>query len=115
LRLKRSNATRQARAEPAFVREAAKSECPSGRTATVSPSIRALSAAKLQTALRDLRQPVGEVRAVTAPKGGSAAFLAGDDAVSVVLDLAQPLRAGGGPVDEERLTRENETRRRGAP
>jgi hypothetical protein len=50
LRFKRSNATRQARAEPAFVRKAAKSECPSGRTATASPSIRALSTAKLQIA-----------------------------------------------------------------
>ncbi len=30
-------------------------------------------------------------------------------AVSVVLDLMQPIRAGGWTVDEERLTRENET------
>jgi hypothetical protein len=50
LRFKRSNATRQARAEPAFVRKAAKSECPSARTTTASPSIRALLAAKLHTA-----------------------------------------------------------------
>jgi hypothetical protein len=50
LRVRRSNATKQARAEPTFVRKAAKSECPSARTATASPSIRALSAAKLQTA-----------------------------------------------------------------
>jgi hypothetical protein len=34
LRLKRSNATRQARAEPACVRKAAKSECPFGRNTT---------------------------------------------------------------------------------
>src|SRR5271169_6295134 len=70
-----------------------------------------------QTAYRlcDLRQPVGEIRAVAAPKGHSASFLAGDDPVPVVLDLVQPVRAGGWPIDEERLTREDETSRRGAP
>ena len=65
--------------------------------------------------LRDLRQPVGEIRAVTAPHGHSASVLAGDDPVTVMLDLVQPVRAGGGTVDEERLTGEDETGRRGAP
>ena len=53
------------------------------------------SALGSQTAdrLRDLRQPVGEVRAVAAPKGYAASLLAGDDPVSVVLDLVQPARA----------------------
>jgi hypothetical protein len=36
-------------------------------------------------------------------------------ASSVVLDLVQPVRAGGRPLDEERLTREDETGRRGPP
>ena len=65
--------------------------------------------------LRDLRQPVGEIRAVAAPKGRPASFLAGDDPIAVVLDLMQPARAGGWMVDEDRLTRENETSRRGPP
>src|SRR5580704_10693121 len=67
-----------------------------------------------QTADRlcDLRQSVGEIRAVAAPKGHSASLLAGDDPVAVVLDLVQPVRAGGRPIDEERLTREDETSRR---
>ncbi len=42
LRFRRSNATRQDRAEPASVRKAVKSEYSSGRTATASPSISAL-------------------------------------------------------------------------
>ena len=112
MRLKRSNATRHARAEPAFVRRAAKSECPSERSMTASPSIRALSAVKLQTASAT---SVGEIRTVAAPKGHSASLLAGEDPVAVVLDLVQPARAGGRPIDEERLTREDETSRRGAP
>ena len=45
--------------------------------------------------LRDLRQSVGEIRAVAAPKGYSASVLAGDDPIAVVLDLVQPVRAGG--------------------
>src|SRR5271165_7164061 len=65
--------------------------------------------------LRDLRQSVGEIRTVAAPKGHSASLLAGEDPVPVVLDLVQPARAGGRPVDEKRLTREYETSRRGAP
>jgi len=52
---------------------------------------------------------------VAAPKGHSASLLAGEDPVAVVLDLVQPARAGGRPIDEERLTREDETSRRGAP
>ena len=65
--------------------------------------------------VRDLRQLVGEIRAVAAPKDYSASFLASEDTVAVLLDLVQPVRAGGRPIDEERLTREDETRRRGAP
>ena len=65
--------------------------------------------------LRDLRQSVGEIRTVAAPKGHSASLPAGEDTVAVVLDLVQPVRAGGRPIDKERLTREDETRRRGAP
>ena len=65
--------------------------------------------------LRDLRQPVGEIRAVAGPKGYSASFLAGDDPIAVVLDLVQPARTGGRMVDEDRLTREDETSRRGPP
>ena len=61
--------------------------------------------------LRDLRQLVGEIRAVAAPEGYSPPVLAGDDPVTVVLDLVQPARAGGRPVDEDRLTREDETSR----
>ena len=59
-----------------------------------------------QTADRfgDLRQPVGEVGAV-----------AGEYPVAVVFDLVQPGGADGRPVDEERLTGEDETGRRGAP
>src|SRR5580704_1942152 len=74
-------------------------------------------AVRSQTAdrLRDLRQPVGEIRAVAGPKGHAASVLAGDDPVAVVLDLVQPARAGGRPIDEERLTREDETGRRSAP
>ena len=37
-RVRRSNATKRARDEPSFVRSAARSECPSGRKATASPS-----------------------------------------------------------------------------
>ena len=49
-RLRRSKATKEARAPPDLVRRAAKSECPPGRNATASPSIRALSAGKARTA-----------------------------------------------------------------
>jgi hypothetical protein len=50
-----------------------------------------------------------------APKGDSASFLVGDDPVSVVFDLVQPAQAGWWLANEERLTRENETSRLGAP
>src|SRR5271165_2596860 len=65
--------------------------------------------------LRDLRQLVGEIRAVAAPKDYSASFLACDDPVPVVLDLMQPAHGGGRLVDEEGLAREDETSRRGPP
>jgi hypothetical protein len=64
--------------------------------------------------LRDLRQPVGEIRAVAGPKGHSALLLAGEDTVAVVLDFVQAVRASGRPIDEKRLAREDETGRRGA-
>jgi hypothetical protein len=60
--------------------------------------------------LRDLRQPVGEIRTLAGPKGHSASVLAGEDTVAVVLDLVQPARAGRRPIDEERLTQEDERR-----
>src|ERR1700733_533956 len=65
--------------------------------------------------LSDLRQSVGEFRTVAAPKGHAASLLTREDAVAVVLDLVQPVRAGGRPIDEQRLTREHETGRRSAP
>ena len=65
--------------------------------------------------LSDLRQPVGEIRAIAGPKDHSSSLLAGDDPVSVVLDLVQPARARRRFVDETRLTRDNETSRRTAP
>ena len=43
------------------------------------------------------------------------ALLAGEDPVSVVLDLVQPARPGGRMGDEGRLTRLDEAGRRGAP
>jgi hypothetical protein len=46
---------------------------------------------------------------VAAPEGHSAFFLVGNDPVPVVLDLVQPVRARGWPLDEERLTGEDET------
>jgi hypothetical protein len=37
--------------------------------------------------LCDLRQPVGEIRAVAGPQGYAASVVAGDDPVPAVLDL----------------------------
>jgi hypothetical protein len=58
---------------------------------TASPSIRALSAAKLQTASATFGNLSVKIRAVAAPKGHAAAVLASDDPIAVVLDLMQPV------------------------
>ena len=73
--------------------------------------------------LRDLRQSIGEVRAVARPKGRPIAFLAGNDPIAIMFDLMQPVRAGGRMVYEDWLTQPDEagwqaapgTRRRGTP
>src|SRR5271166_2340167 len=65
--------------------------------------------------LRNLRQSVGEVRAVAGPKGRAVLFLASDDPIAVVLDLVQPVRAGGRMVDEDWLAGTDEAGRRAAP
>jgi hypothetical protein len=65
--------------------------------------------------LRDVRQPVGEIRAAAGPQRDALAPVSADDPVSVVLDLMQPIGARRRAGDEERLARANEPGRRGAP
>ena len=70
---------------------------------------------QLADRLRDLRKPVGEIRASAAPHFDALALLSGGDAVAVVFHLMQPARPGGRGGDDGWLTGLDETGRRGAP
>ena len=114
LRFKRSNATRQARAEPPL--------CARRQNRSVRPDETPLPRHRSEHSRQpncrappDPRQPIGEIRAMAAPEGHPTPVLAGDEPVPVVLDLMQPARASRRLVDEERATREDETSRRNAP
>ena len=59
--------------------------------------------------LRNHRQAAGEICAMPRPERRPASFLPGDDPIAVVLDLMQPVGAGGQMVDENWLTRTDKT------
>ena len=114
LEAERSKATNEARSPPALVRRAAKSECPSGRSVTASPSIKALGDGKPRTASQSWK-PVGESARRTAPYLDALALLSGEDSEAVVLHLMKPAWPGGREGDEGWPTRLDETGRRSAP
>jgi hypothetical protein len=61
--------------------------------------------------LDDSRQLVGEVSSVSRPKGDAIGGLAGEQAIAVVLDLVNPLRARSRLRQEHRPGRGNEAGR----
>jgi hypothetical protein len=67
-----------------------------------------------QTANRlgDRREPIGEVRAATAPHLGALTELADEDAEAVMLDFVQPAGSGRRAINERRLARADEADRR---
>jgi hypothetical protein len=73
--------------------------------------------------LGDCREPIGEVRAASAPDVRQFEPFAGEDAEAVVFHFVQPTGSGGRAIDQNGLTRAHEadrrisspTGRRGAP
>jgi len=84
----------------------------SAQHATASPSMMASSALEAANRFGDCREPIGEVRAASAPDLDALDLLAGEDAKTVMLDLMQPSGSDGRPIDERGLAWANETGRR---
>ena len=101
---RRSKATKDASAAPSFVLSASKSLCPSGLNTTASPSSKAVSTGKGPHRLRDLRQPVREVRPVPSPQDNTASVLAGKQPIAIVFDFVDPVGTGRGLCDLSRLS-----------
>lgn len=92
-RARRSKATRQVCEPPTLVRSAPKSLCPSERDRFAVDQ--GALGGQVANGLRDPRQPVGEIRAMTGPQPDALALPPGEDSASVVLDLVQPVGSGG--------------------
>ena len=103
LEAEKVNATNEASSPPALVRSATKSECPSWRKTTASPSIRAFSPRQGAHRLGDRAQLVGEVGSVTGPQRDAIGLLACEQPVAVVFHLMQPAWPGGRLGDKGRL------------
>ena len=95
-----------------LVMSAWKSLRPSSISTTASPSISALPHRQTANRLGDRREPIGEVRAASAPDLRALAQLADKNSETVMLDFVQPTGSGGRAINERGFAWADEADRR---
>ena len=108
-RPRRSNAIRWASLQACFERKASKSGRPSSSRQTASPSDHHALDGKALDGRDDRREGFAPIPSGSRLQAHPAAFVPGDDAITVPLELVNPLRAGRHRLGQDRLTGTDET------